>query len=86
MFNFLVMVLTASFSHEPGEPIRRLFVREEAHLYLGGHTDKRTARELGNHTKAQTRNWDFELKNWSVFWGRGFIAGERFEPTTNNAT
>ncbi len=43
LFNFLVMMLTASFSHEPGEPIHRLFVMEEAHLYLGGHTDKRTA-------------------------------------------
>jgi len=43
LFNFLVMVLTTSFSHEPGDPIRRLFVMEESHLYLGGHTDKRTA-------------------------------------------
>jgi hypothetical protein len=24
----------------------------------------------------------FELKNGSGFWGRGFIAGEGFEPTT----
>ncbi len=43
LFNFLVMVLTASFSHEPGEPIRRLFVMEEANTYLAGHMDKRTA-------------------------------------------
>jgi len=43
LFNFLVIVLTASFSHEPGELIRRLLIMEEAHLYLGGHTDKRTA-------------------------------------------
>ena len=28
------------------------------------------------------RNRDFELKNGSGFWGRGFIAGGRFEPTT----
>lgn len=41
LFNFLVIVLTASFSHEPGEPIRRLLVMEEAHLYLAGKTDKR---------------------------------------------
>lgn len=41
LFNFLIMILTTSFSHEPGDPIRRLFVMEEAHLYLGGQTDKR---------------------------------------------
>jgi hypothetical protein len=27
-------------------------------------------------------NCDFELKNGSGFWGRGFIAGARYEPTT----
>jgi len=27
-------------------------------------------------------NCDFELKNGSGFWDRGFIAGARFEPTT----
>ena len=29
-----------------------------------------------------SRNWGFELKNGFGFWGRGFIAGERFEHTT----
>ena len=29
-----------------------------------------------------SRNWDFELKNGFGFWGRGFIAGARFEHTT----
>ncbi len=28
------------------------------------------------------KNCDFELKNGSGFWGRGFIAGARYEHTT----
>lgn len=40
-FNFLIMLLTASFSHEPDEPIRHLLIIEESHLLLGGQTDKR---------------------------------------------
>ena len=31
-------------------------------------------------------NWGFELKNGFGFWGRGLIAGERFEPTTTLTT
>jgi hypothetical protein len=41
LFNFLVMLLTVSFTQEPDEPTRRLFVMEESHLFLGGQTDKR---------------------------------------------
>lgn len=43
LFNFLIMILTISFTHESDEPIRRLLVIEEAHSYLGGQTDKRMA-------------------------------------------
>lgn len=41
LFNFLIMLLTASFTHEPDEAIQRLLIMEEAHLYLGGQADKR---------------------------------------------
>ncbi len=41
LFNFLVMLLTASFTHEQDGPISRLFVMEEAHLLLGGQADRR---------------------------------------------
>ena len=41
LFNFLIILLTASFTHEQDEPIRRLFIMEEANLYLGGHIDRR---------------------------------------------
>lgn len=42
LFNLLIMLFDAVFSHEPDEPTRHVMVMEEAHVYLGGHTDKRT--------------------------------------------
>jgi hypothetical protein len=43
LFNLLVQVLTVSFHHEPGDPITRLLVVDEAHLVLAGHLDRRTS-------------------------------------------
>ena len=37
---------------------------------------------MGFEPQTTSRNCDFELKNGSGFWGRGFIAGALFEPTT----
>jgi hypothetical protein len=37
---------------------------------------------MGFEPQTTSRNWDFELKNGSGFWGRGFIAGARYEHTT----
>jgi len=43
LFNLLVQIFTASFYHEPGDPITRLLVMDEAHLFLGGQFDRRTS-------------------------------------------
>jgi len=43
LFNLLVQVFTASFYHEPGDPITRLLVIDESHLFLAGQFDRRTS-------------------------------------------
>ena len=43
LFNFLVILLSVVFKQEASEQASRLLIMEEAHLFLGGQTEKRTA-------------------------------------------